>query len=87
MGFVPADILAVINLPDRQGYDVSFKLMFDLDRFRANFSKFQDKEGWKNFIFILISKPDTANVSIISGMSLCPPPPPQDIVVWLRRHC
>ncbi|CAI9579893.1 unnamed protein product [Staurois parvus] len=84
MGFVPADILAVINLPDRRGYDVSFKLMSGLDRFWAGFSGFRDKEGWKIFTFIPISKPDTANVNIIFWNESVPP---QDIVVWLRRHC
>lgn len=84
MGFAPADILAVINLPDRQGYDVSFKLMSDLDRFWASFSGLRDKEGWRNFIFIPISKPDTANVTIMFWNESVPP---QDVVIWLRRHC
>ncbi|PIO12339.1 hypothetical protein AB205_0068730, partial [Aquarana catesbeiana] len=136
MGFAPADILAAINLPDRQGYDVSFKLMSDLDRFWASFSGLRDKEVWRNFIFIPISKPDTANVTIMfwneqgydvsfklmsdldrfwasfSGLRdkegwrnfifipISKPDtanvtimfwnesvPPQDVVIWLRRHC
>ncbi|KAG8540197.1 hypothetical protein GDO81_019714 [Engystomops pustulosus] len=56
MGFSPSDILAVINLPDRQGYDVSFKLMGNLDRFWAIFPRFRDAEGWNHFSFIPISK-------------------------------
>ncbi|XP_075684391.1 uncharacterized protein LOC142652620 [Rhinoderma darwinii] len=84
MGFVPANILAVINLPDRQGYDVSFKLTPDLDRFWAHFSKFRDKTGWDKFSFIPVSKPDTVGVNIIFWNEAVPP---QDIVVWLRRHC
>ncbi|XP_056394628.1 uncharacterized protein LOC130290689 [Hyla sarda] len=84
MGFVPADILAVINLPDRQGYDVSFKLMSNLDRFWSNFPRFRDAEGWSKFSFIPISKPDTVIINIIFWNEAVPP---QDIVVWLRRHC
>ncbi|XP_056410647.1 uncharacterized protein LOC130347929 [Hyla sarda] len=84
MGFVPADILAVINLPDRQGYDVSFKLMSNLDRFWSNFPRFRDKAGWSKFSFIPISKPDTVIINIIFWNESVPP---QDIVVWLRRHC
>ncbi|XP_073442725.1 uncharacterized protein [Dendrobates tinctorius] len=84
MGFVPVSILAVINLPDRQGYDVSFKLMSDLDRFWSSFPKFRDSEGWSKFSFIPISKPDTVTVNVIFWNESVPP---QDIVVWLRRHC
>ncbi|KAM3928136.1 zinc finger CCHC domain-containing protein 3-like [Leptodactylus fuscus] len=84
MGFVPTDILAVINLPDRQGYDVSFKLMSDLDRFWANFTRLRDTEGWDKFSFIPISRPDTASVTIVFWNEAVPP---QDIVIWLRRHC
>ena len=84
MGFAPANILAVINLPDRQGYDVSFKLMCDLDKFWASFSGLRDKEGWRDFILIPISKPDTATVNIIFWNESVPP---QDIIIWLRRHC
>ncbi|XP_073524558.1 uncharacterized protein [Phyllobates terribilis] len=84
MGFAPVNIWAVINLPDRQGYDVSFKLMSDLDRFWANFPKFRDAEGWSKFSFIPISKPDTVTVNVIFWNESVPP---QDIVVWLRRHC
>ncbi|KAM3936857.1 uncharacterized protein RB166_001698 [Leptodactylus fuscus] len=84
MGFVPTDILAVINLPDRQGYDVSFKLMSDLDRFWANLTRLRDTEGWDKFSFIPISRPDTASVTIVFWNEAVPP---QDIVIWLRRHC
>ncbi|CAJ0931722.1 unnamed protein product [Ranitomeya imitator] len=84
MGFAPVSILAVINLPDRQGYDVSFKLMTDLDRFWSNFPKFRDTEGWSKFSFIPISKPDTVAVNVIFWNESVPP---QDIVVWLWRHC
>ncbi|XP_077306235.1 zinc finger CCHC domain-containing protein 3-like [Lithobates pipiens] len=84
MGFVPADILAVINLPDRQDYYVSFKLMSDLDRFWASFSGLRDKEGWRNFLFIPISKSDTANVNIILWNESVPP---KHIAIWLRRYC
>ncbi|XP_073523137.1 uncharacterized protein [Phyllobates terribilis] len=84
MGFAPLNILAVINLPDRQGYDVSFKIMPDLDRFWANFPKFRDTDGWNKFIFVPISRPDTVTVNIIFWNEAVPP---QDIVVWLRRHC
>ncbi|XP_073528944.1 uncharacterized protein [Phyllobates terribilis] len=84
MGFAPLNIFAVINLPDRQGYDVSFKIMPDLDRFWANFPKFRDTDGWNKFIFVPISRPDTVTVNIIFWNEAVPP---QDIVVWLRRHC
>ncbi|KAM3934932.1 uncharacterized protein RB166_002340 [Leptodactylus fuscus] len=84
MGFTPADILAIINLPDRQGYDVSFKLMASLDRFWANYTHLRDTEGWNKFTFIPISRPDTVTVNIVFWNESVPP---QDIVVWLRRHC
>ncbi|KAM3924664.1 uncharacterized protein RB166_007993 [Leptodactylus fuscus] len=84
MGFTPADILAIINLPDRQGYDVSFKLMASLDRFWANYTHLRDTEEWNKFTFIPISRPDTVTVNIVFWNESVPP---QDIVVWLRRHC
>ncbi|XP_056388735.1 zinc finger CCHC domain-containing protein 3-like [Hyla sarda] len=84
MGFLPSNILAVINLPDRQGYDVSFKLMSDLDRFWAHVTRVRDADGWNKFSFVPISRPDTANVTIIFWNESVPP---QDIVVWLKRHC
>ncbi|KAM9296251.1 uncharacterized protein PAF06_017153 [Gastrophryne carolinensis] len=84
MGFTPADILAVINLPDRQGYDISFKLMASLDRFWASVTKFRGAEGWDQFILIPVSKPGTVSVNILFWNESVPP---QDIVIWLRRHC
>ncbi|KAM9308473.1 uncharacterized protein PAF06_012681 [Gastrophryne carolinensis] len=84
MGFTPADILAVINLPDRQGYDISFKLMSSLDRFWASVTKFRGAEGWDQFILIPVSKPGTVSVNILFWNESVPP---QDIVIWLRRHC
>ncbi|KAG8537880.1 hypothetical protein GDO81_023648 [Engystomops pustulosus] len=84
MGFSPSDILAVINLPDRQGYDVSFKLMCNLDRFWAIFPRFRDAEGWNNFSFIPISKLGTVTVTVIFWNESVPQ---QDIVIWLKRHC
>ncbi|KAG8540797.1 hypothetical protein GDO81_018527 [Engystomops pustulosus] len=84
MGFSPSDILAVINLPDRQGYDVSFKLMGNLDRFWAIFRRFRDAEGWNNFSFIPISKLGTVTVTVIFWNESVPQ---QDIVIWLKRHC
>ncbi|KAM9324293.1 zinc finger CCHC domain-containing protein 3-like [Gastrophryne carolinensis] len=84
MGFTPADILAVINLPDRQGYDISFKLMASLDRFWASVTKFRGTEGWDQFILIPVSKPGTVSVNILFWNESVPP---QDIVIWLRRHC
>ncbi|KAM9294378.1 zinc finger CCHC domain-containing protein 3-like [Gastrophryne carolinensis] len=84
MGFTPADILAIINLPDRQGYDISFKLMASLDRFWASVTKFRGAEGWDQFILIPVSKPGTVSVNILFWNESVPP---QDIVIWLRRHC
>ncbi|KAM9294317.1 zinc finger CCHC domain-containing protein 3-like [Gastrophryne carolinensis] len=84
MGFTPTDILAVINLPDRQGYDISFKLMASLDRFWASVTKFRGTEGWDQFILIPVSKPGTVSVNILFWNESVPP---QDIVIWLRRHC
>ncbi|KAM9326277.1 zinc finger CCHC domain-containing protein 3-like [Gastrophryne carolinensis] len=84
MGFTPADILAVINLPDRQGYDISFKLLSSLDRFWAGVTKFRGAEGWVQFILIPVSKPGTVSVNILFWNESVPP---QDIVIWLRRHC
>lgn len=65
-------MLAVINHPDRQGYDVRFKLMLDLNGFWANFTKFKDVEGWNKFIFILISRLDTINLTIIFWNEVVP---------------
>ncbi|KAM9294294.1 zinc finger CCHC domain-containing protein 3-like [Gastrophryne carolinensis] len=84
MVFTPADILAVINLPDRQGYDISFKLMASLDRFWASVTKFRGADGWDQFILIPVSKPGTVSVNILFWNESVPP---QDIVIWLRRHC
>ncbi|KAM4048802.1 uncharacterized protein ACNLHF_008769 [Anomaloglossus baeobatrachus] len=84
MGFVPREILAVSNLQDGQGYDVSFKLMSDLDRFWADYSKFRDTEDWNEFLLVPISRPDTVTVNVTFWNEAVPP---QDIEVWLRRHC
>ncbi|XP_073515872.1 uncharacterized protein [Phyllobates terribilis] len=84
MGFLPTEILAVTNLQDRQGYDVSFKLMPDLDRFWANYPKFRETEGWNKFILVPISRPDTVTVNITFWNEAVPP---QDIQVRLQRHC
>ncbi|KAM4012532.1 uncharacterized protein ACNLHF_004789 [Anomaloglossus baeobatrachus] len=84
MGFVPREILAVSNLQDGQGYDVSFKLMSDLDRFWADYPKFRDTEGWNEFLLVPISRPDTVTVNVTFWNEAVPP---QDIEVWLRRHC
>ncbi|KAM4036404.1 LOW QUALITY PROTEIN: uncharacterized protein ACNLHF_015337 [Anomaloglossus baeobatrachus] len=84
MGFVVHEILAVSNLQDRQGYDVSFKLVGDLDRFWAHYPKFRDTEGWNKFLLIPISRPDTVTVNVTFWNEAIPP---QDIEVWLRRHC
>ncbi|XP_073510335.1 uncharacterized protein [Phyllobates terribilis] len=84
MGFLSTNVLAVINLPDRQGYDVSFKVRSELRHFWANFFKFRDMDGWNKFRFIPISKPDTVNVTIIFWNEAVPP---QYIVIWLQRHC
>ncbi|KAM4036403.1 LOW QUALITY PROTEIN: uncharacterized protein ACNLHF_015336 [Anomaloglossus baeobatrachus] len=84
MGFVVHEILAVSNLQDRQGYDVSFKLVGDLDRFWAHYPKFRDTEGWNKFLLIPISRPDTVTVNVTFWNEAVPP---QDIEVWLRRHC
>ncbi|KAM4023517.1 LOW QUALITY PROTEIN: uncharacterized protein ACNLHF_028180 [Anomaloglossus baeobatrachus] len=84
MGFVPREILAVSNLQDGQGYDVSFKLMSDLDRFWADYPKFRDTEDWNKFLLVPISRPDTVTVNVTFWNEAVPP---QDIEVWLRRHC
>ncbi|KAM4017400.1 uncharacterized protein ACNLHF_007021 [Anomaloglossus baeobatrachus] len=84
MGFVPREILAVSNLQDGQGYDVSFKLMSDLDRFWADYPKFRDTEDWNEFLLVPISRPDTVTVNVTFWNEAVPP---QDIEVWLRRHC
>ncbi|XP_073446023.1 uncharacterized protein [Dendrobates tinctorius] len=84
MGFVLNEIRAVSHLQDRQGYEVSFKLMSDLDRFCANFLKFRDTEGWKKFVLVPISRPDTVTVNITFWNEAVPP---QNIEVWLWRHC
>ncbi|KAM4031857.1 zinc finger CCHC domain-containing protein 3-like [Anomaloglossus baeobatrachus] len=84
MGFVPREILAVSNLQDGQGYDVSFKLMSDLDRFWADYPKFRDTEDWNEFVLVPISRPDTVTVNVTFWNEAVPP---QDIEVWLRRHC
>ncbi|XP_073446444.1 uncharacterized protein [Dendrobates tinctorius] len=79
MGFVANEILAVSNLQDRQGYEVSFKLMSDLDRLWANYPKFRDAEGWNKFVLVPISRPDTVTVNITFWNEAVPP---QDIEVW-----
>ncbi|XP_073443608.1 uncharacterized protein [Dendrobates tinctorius] len=84
MGFRPTNILAVISLPDRQGYDVSFKVRSELRHFWANFFKFRDVDGWNKFRFIPISKTDTVSVTINFWNEAVPP---QYIVIWLQRHC
>ncbi|KAM4034319.1 uncharacterized protein ACNLHF_020922 [Anomaloglossus baeobatrachus] len=84
MGFVVHEILAVSNLQDRQGYEVSFKLVGDLDRFWAHYPKFRDTEGWNKFLLVPISRPDTVTVNVTFWNEAVPP---QDIEVWLRRHC
>ncbi|CAJ0968451.1 unnamed protein product, partial [Ranitomeya imitator] len=76
MGFVVNEILAVSNLQDRQGYEVSFKLQCDLDRFWANYPRFRDAEGWNKFILVPISRPDTVTVNITFWNEAVPP---QDI--------
>ncbi|XP_077118086.1 uncharacterized protein LOC143774409 [Ranitomeya variabilis] len=84
MGFRPTNILALISLPNRQGYDVSFKVRSRLRHFWANFFKFRDVDGWNKFRFIPISKSDTVSVTIIFWNEAVPP---QYIVTWLQRHC
>ncbi|CAJ0954307.1 unnamed protein product [Ranitomeya imitator] len=84
MGFRPTNIFALISLPDRQGYDVSFKVRSQLRHFWANFFKFRDVDGWNKFRFIPISKSDTVSVTINFWNEAVPP---QYIVIWLQRHC
>ncbi|KAM4045535.1 zinc finger CCHC domain-containing protein 3-like [Anomaloglossus baeobatrachus] len=84
MGFVPREILVVSNLQDGQGYDVSLKLVSDLDRFWADYPKFQDTKDWNEFLLVPISRPDTVTVNVTFWNEAVPP---QDIEVWLRRHC
>ncbi|XP_069623260.1 zinc finger CCHC domain-containing protein 3-like isoform X2 [Ranitomeya imitator] len=84
MGFRPTNIFALISLPDRQGYDVSFKVRSQLRHFWANFFKFRDVDGWNKFRFIPISKSDTVSVTINLWNEAVPP---QYIVIWLQRHC
>ncbi|KAM4015374.1 uncharacterized protein ACNLHF_002031 [Anomaloglossus baeobatrachus] len=84
MGFVHHEILTVSNLQDGQGYDVSFKLLSDLDRFWADYPKFTDTEDWNEFVLVPISRPDTVTVNVTFWNEAVPP---QDIEVWLRRHC